>query len=184
MAKASAIAQSKRELAEKVAARVQAIDIRLVETAAKLALDDHRLPTKLHLEIQTTPALIRQEREVRAHVRFDLRGRYEQSAEEDPLRITVVFCLRYSLSSTEGLRKPHIMAFGELNSTSNTWPYFREYVQSVTVRMGLPALPIPVFSPISGQLLKAETIREPTKNAQRAKPGPAPKKSAKRVPRS
>ena len=35
--------------------------------------------------------------------------------------------------------------FEKVNLPLNTWPYFREFVQNSTVRMGLPPLVLPVF---------------------------------------
>ena len=41
-------------------------------------------------------------------------------------------------------------AFGRTNGIFNAWPYWREFVQSSTTRMGLPALVVPSFK--MGQL--------------------------------
>ena len=61
------------------------------------------------------------------------------------LVIEAAFRLRYRVSDRAGLDDSHFDAFGHLNGVFNAWPYWREYVQSMTVRMGYPALTVPVF---------------------------------------
>jgi hypothetical protein len=38
-----------------------------------------------------------------------------------------------------------VRAFAEYNSTFNAWPYWREFVQSMCARMGLPQVVVPVL---------------------------------------
>jgi preprotein translocase subunit SecB len=49
------------------------------------------------------------------------------------------------VTSLEGLTEAHLDAFAKTNAVFNAWPYWREFVQSTTVRMGLPPLVTPVF---------------------------------------
>ena len=35
--------------------------------------------------------------------------------------------------------------FAQANGTFNLWPYWREFVQSTSTRMGLPALTVPSY---------------------------------------
>ncbi len=66
--------------------------------------------------------------------------------ELDPLmQIDATFELVYSLESFEGIEDQNLQAFACTNGVYNAWPYWREFVQSTTTRMGLPALVPPVF---------------------------------------
>ncbi|MCX5644598.1 MAG: hypothetical protein NTZ17_07915 [Phycisphaerae bacterium] len=69
----------------------------------------------------------------------------EQKKENTFLSIGATFVLWYSIDSKEGLDDKALGSFATLNGTYNAWPYWREFVQSVTSRMGLPPLTIPVF---------------------------------------
>ena len=77
-------------------------------------------------------------------VDFDLVAKIAEE-EEPAVTISATFLLMYKVNSIEGLGEDHFKSFGETNGVFNAWPYWREYVQTATVRMGLPVLTIPVF---------------------------------------
>lgn len=62
------------------------------------------------------------------------------------LRIRAEFVLTYKVESLDGITDEHINAFGRMNGIHNAWPYWREYVQSTTARMGLPPLTLPLMT--------------------------------------
>jgi hypothetical protein len=56
------------------------------------------------------------------------------------------FIVMYSVTSFEGIDDEHLRAFSATNGVFNAWPYWREFVQNMTARMGLPVpITIPVF---------------------------------------
>lgn len=59
--------------------------------------------------------------------------------------IEAMFELTYSLQETDGISERDLEHFAFLNATFNAWPYWRELVQSLTVKAGLPPLVVPVF---------------------------------------
>jgi hypothetical protein len=59
--------------------------------------------------------------------------------------IQASFLLAYELKEPESVTLADCSAFSKINGAYNAWPYWREYVQSVTARMGLPSLTLPVF---------------------------------------
>jgi hypothetical protein len=68
------------------------------------------------------------------------------TASEAPLSVTARFVLVYSVKSFDGIDNEHISAFAGTNGVFNAWPYWREFVQNTTARMGLPRpITIPVF---------------------------------------
>jgi hypothetical protein len=64
---------------------------------------------------------------------------------EVQLRVTATFVVAYSVKSFEGIGDDHIRAFSAINGVFNAWPYWREFVQNTTARMGLP---MPVVIPV------------------------------------
>jgi len=60
-----------------------------------------------------------------------------------PLRITGTFKLVYS-SANQPTRE-FLQKFAVRNSTFNSWPYFRELIQSIIQRMNLPLLVLPLL---------------------------------------
>jgi hypothetical protein len=61
------------------------------------------------------------------------------------VELTCVLDLRYTLPEGFESTPEERQAFADLNGVFNAWPYFREFVQSATVRMGLPAFVVPVL---------------------------------------
>jgi len=67
----------------------------------------------------------------------------------DVLSLTASYLLIYILFKDEDveLDKRCFRHFAEVNGPYNAWPYLRELVQSVTGRVGLGGLTMPVFHP-------------------------------------
>ena len=81
-------------------------------------------------------------------IRFTLKafGKGESREEENAfLTIAADFLLVYRIDDATGLDDTAFKNFAEVNGTYNAWPYWREFVQSITTRMDLPTLTIPVF---------------------------------------
>lgn len=72
------------------------------------------------------------------------------------LSIDAKFVLIYSLQSFDGLEDKNLKAFGTTNGVFNAWPYWREFVQAMTTRMGLQSLTVPLF-----RLAKLATSSDP-----------------------
>jgi len=78
--------------------------------------------------------------------RLLVEGRSQDRPSNSPvLRIEGKFLVVYNLNSHNALTDAHFKAFGRVNGLFNAWPYWREFVQSMTVRMGLPPLTLSVF---------------------------------------
>ena len=65
---------------------------------------------------------------------------------DSTVKLSADYLLLYSVSSWDGILDEHLEAFGKMNGIYNGWPYWREFVQSMTTRMGLPALALPVIT--------------------------------------
>jgi len=160
-------------LALPVSNRVEIHDVCLVETRARKALVDDRLPEQLELQIGVK---VRSEATkgkgcgITVVVEFDLAGRYtDVDSKVAPLQIAATFQVEYTLGSLEGIKSENIKAFAELNGVYSAWPYWREYAQSVTVRMGLPPIPVPVYRTGEGKYLLGKAIAKPTKKTGQPK---------------
>ena len=66
--------------------------------------------------------------------------------------------------------------FAEMNGVYNAWPYWREFVQNATVRMGLSSLTIPVF-----RIFEPKEIKKPKKKVVAKKKVSAKKAKLKKV---
>ena len=73
--------------------------------------------------------------------------REKEEKEQDNVIFTIEasFVLTYECNSPELLDEGTIEAFAKTNGVYNAWPYWRELAQSMTLRMGLPTVTLPVF---------------------------------------
>jgi hypothetical protein len=142
-------AQQDAEVAKKakpVSDRVQILEIRLLESRAEQKRFDENLPRKMTQSIGIETHLDAENSLLSVYPHFMLVvKRHEGSPEELLVRIEARFAVTYIISSQENLSEENYEAFGQRNAVYNAWPYWREFVQSTTVRMGLPALTLPVY---------------------------------------
>lgn len=152
----------KLALAAQVARRVQIDSIQLVESATKQSLKHGKLPEVIAVKVEVKASRNRKTSQISVRAKCTLKGNY-QASKQASLQIQATFCLLYSLENLTGLSNDHIAAFGQLNGIYNVWPYWREFVQSTTCRMGLPSLTLPVFKVTKPSPASAATAKKPRK---------------------
>lgn len=145
----------KMDLSYEVARRVQIEDVHILRSTISRSPSLSRL-AKIEVAFSVVPELLRDAGKLKFVVSFRLHGRGEgqKSGERNGpgLAIDTAYVVTYRLSSADSLEHDHLQAFGEMNGVYNTWPFWREFVQSATARMGLPGLTIPVLPPMAKQL--------------------------------
>ena len=159
------------ELATRVSARVEIVDVFVVETVARRGPARGALPENLELNVNVDIAMDEEKLLIQVFPRFTLVARYDDEDSNEFLRIEARFALVYKVPSLTGLKKENIEAFGQVNGLYNAWPYWREYVHSMTARMGLPSLKMPVYrvptAPLKTTQRKARTKTARKKTATR-----------------
>ncbi len=151
-------------LAVKVADRVDLQSVKLLTCDCK---QNPNCPTgKKAFDIEKTSQfeVNKEQNIIGVFIRFALNAfgeGVEQKKENSFLSIEATFLLLYSIKSMEGLDDGAFCSFAELNGAYNAWPYWREFVQSITSRMELPTLTVPVFR-ISSLPSKAATNKNET----------------------
>ena len=69
-----------------------------------------------------------------------------KEAEGNPLfSVTTSFELQYRIPKEFSVDSKTLATFAETNGIFNIWPYWREFVQSIVARMGLPPVMLPVL---------------------------------------
>ena len=141
-------AQRKAGMALAVSERVDLKGIRLADFSARChnALSSTDLPEEMRLSVHSDSSISEDGATLIVKASMGLHvAKPGDVTDAAPVAIEAVFELRYGLNSTEGLTKENYDAFGESNAVFNAWPYWREYVQSATMRLGLPGLTLPLF---------------------------------------
>src|ERR1041385_165173 len=76
-------------------------------------------------------------------VRFDFRA--ADAAHNDAVTVKCTLEASYSLAKDYSPGSDVVHAFHSANAVFNSWPFFREYVQSTVLRMNMPAPPVPLM---------------------------------------
>jgi preprotein translocase subunit SecB len=100
---------------------------------------------------------------------FMVMAHRKQVPEKSLMRIEATFVLQYSFEDDKKLSTDDIDIFAKINPLYNAWPYWREFVQNLTSKMGFPALTIPI--------LRFEMTKSETEKPKQAKPKTAKRKS-------
>lgn len=141
------------DLARIVATKVQLRSVALQAATVNAAVDQLSPPPSL-APAQAHRARYRRSGDggERLQVAMDFEFRAVANGESDPteadaVNLTATYLLEYSLPPDLELPEPALEQFAWLNGAYNAWPYWRELVQTVTGRVGLVAITVPVYRP-------------------------------------
>ena len=149
--------------------------------AANLATSIHPLKTPSSLEIQSRYRARQQPIDagtlvVTVELEFEGRATATDAEAEAPpaIRLEATFELAYNLKPEAEYPEGALDDFSRLNGAYNVWPYWRELVQSVTGRVGLAGIIIPVFRASDFELrfkgITDDTRSEPQRGAKPSAP--------------
>lgn len=148
------MAQNRIHAAKKLIATADIQSVSLIE--ARMVFDGRkegsravRPPHKGRMAISVSHsgrARIKEEGAISAVVRFVLRATEAGKEETESIfRVNVSFELVYKVPADLAPSEAELRAFGDTNAVFNAWPYWREFVQSMTARANLPPLTLPLF---------------------------------------
>lgn len=142
------------ELAGKVARHVELDVIKLRHATVSTNEEAETLPEQVKVDIKYRSTYERRGRGtdapsvvLRVDFKLAVQAEAEGEAETDFMSVEAGYLLAYQLSAEADVDEECLKHFAETNGPYNAWPYWRELVQSVSGRLGLPGLTIPVFRP-------------------------------------
>jgi preprotein translocase subunit SecB len=140
------------ELGLAVSARVQIRGVLLINSRVRRGSDSRFSDAALTVELKHNVRHVeRIDDGFSTTISFELATHGDTEVEDEPaLLIQADFVLSYSVPSLDGLDQNNLVAFAAINGAYNAWPYWREYVQSMSLRMGLPPIVLPVFRTPAG----------------------------------
>lgn len=136
-------------LAIAVSGTVQIEQISLIEFSAMRQPEIEAMAVAVkHAAPEVAAQLERQKNRITVKAKFGVEG--SDSTGNEPrtiLRIHASFLATYALEPSDSgtITPEQTDAFGKVNGLFNIWPYWRELVQSITTRMALPPLTLPVL---------------------------------------
>jgi len=170
------IAQGKEEVeaAHRFQISADMKDVRLLDCTASMSGDRSQLGEQLRLGMQMESAVLGvSEGEARFSVRITAFGDPKDAPEDQERHLFQVigrYAMVYSLRPGYNPPQDELDAFKEGNAIFHCWPYTRELIQNLTMRMGLAMPPMP--------FLRLAPKREPKKAAPKRRPKPEAKEPA------
>lgn len=105
------------------------------------------------IELSTSGRSAGQKEENKMSLTFDLKVEGSKG-ETKIITISGRIAAEYDLPEDANPTPAQIKAFAKTNGMLNVWPYWREFVQTATLRAGLPPLTMPLFRVIHQQSSK------------------------------
>ncbi len=102
-------------------------------------------------------------------VRFHFRA--ADAAHNDAVTVKCTLEASYSLAEDYSPESNVVHAFHSANAVFNSWPFFREFVQSTVLRMNMPAPPVPLLRIVARPKDKSPTLAPAGKEPRRPSPG-------------
>jgi hypothetical protein len=154
------------DLAKQVADHVALQSVTLKSAAIDTALDPLALPAQVGMTQGYRSSFDRFPTEGREKlvvtVDFKFNAKEGDDAPSDLVALSASFSLIYWLEPDVSIDDRCFRHFAELNGPYNAWPYWRELVQSVTGRVGMAGVTIPVFR-VSSAVIDDQPAEEPSK---------------------
>lgn len=76
---------------------------------------------------------------------FSLTARKEEEPRREVMRVEATFLVSYDVAHPQDISPEDVHHFARINPLYNAWSYWREFVHSMTTRMGLPPLLVPLL---------------------------------------
>jgi len=160
---------------ESIAKTVRLTDVSVVQFHGEKNLKDREdIRLDVAYSTRTKTEALPTEKAIKVLAEFEMAARQSKD-DSSPLvvGISLNLALTYACESVGEFSPEALNDFGRLNGVYNAWPYWREFLQSSTVRMGLPPLIAPPFR-IAEQMPKRRAIRTAAKKrspkSKQAKP--------------
>ena len=146
---------------------VELTNVRLVETAARARVRPEQIRPAQLIAQHNGNAVGDVDADgsftVRAVLTLRVVAKESAADDEEFLAINVVSELTYRIPKELTVTREALNQFADVNGVYNVWPYWRELVQTTSVRMGFPPLLMPLF-----RVGRAETPSEGPQTQSRA----------------
>lgn len=127
---------------QKILKGLDLISISLKETKCYLNTDI-KIPNELNIEINSEERFkIINEEQIQITQKYFLDARKRNSKSRF---LQIDLTLLILLKSKENFTSEFFDVYKEVSLKLNTWPYFREFVNNMTMRMNIPPLTLPLF---------------------------------------
>lgn len=133
--------------------QLELVDLRLLESSSILQLNVQvNNVTKINQSVNIS--FKRREEPAGIIMQYILSVAGISENQDELIRISAKYGEIYQINTKEIFSDETIEKFGQYVGLNTVWPYWREFVQSITIRMSLPPLILPLIRPGSFQFTK------------------------------
>jgi preprotein translocase subunit SecB len=112
--------------------------VSLIESTSKLK--EENISKALAVEVDEKNAFTQNGNTLVIAYNYKLSAKNENSADEPAVLISAKYSIKYKISKELAISKEFMRIFLDLTVSMLLWPYFREYVNNLVYRMGMPTL--------------------------------------------
>ena len=140
------------ERAATVSRNVQIQSVTLAGANLQTNVDPLAVPEELELTQEYRSTVdVKETRPDHLYVTVDFKFTAEEGSEESPganaIELEASYLVVYALKNASEYAEDALEHFAWLNGAYNAWPYWRELVQTVSGRVGIASVVVPVFRP-------------------------------------
>lgn len=167
------VSTDSRSLATEVISAAELSGIRLAQCVCNQSLEDNKLPDEMESKLLHMEGHIARNRKtVFLSFHFQILGTYKKTRREDvpPLTIQALYQSAYRINPDVDASDDEVVGILQSIGILNVWPYWREFIQSVTTRMDLPPLTLPLMNTSDAAHLLKQMFEDKGENASAKKP--------------
>lgn len=167
------IEQDAQETREAFALNTNAalVGLRLANAGLSSLSSQAALGDTMSTEIDFRPGRVTQDdRDLSLGIEFTFLLRDGGSTGQELLRIACSFEVEYELRPSFAPTEEQLRAFHKGNAVFNCWPFFREFIQNMAVRMAYPPPPIPFLRLMPKRAGELTTTPTPDQQATQTPP--------------
>jgi len=123
--------------------KIELDEIYLEACSSELTREHIKLQESLEVNIRDKASYEQLKNKLRIKHKYFLTAKTPKTGKDFAIKASVTFCLIFA--TQEPIEKEFFDIFREINLPLNSWPYFREFIQSMTQRMNVPPLTLPLI---------------------------------------
>jgi preprotein translocase subunit SecB len=155
--------------ANAVAPRTKLLEVNLLASEARHTIADRSKPPRsfsFHVNSNAEHQGVlnpENKKKIGERIRVDLTlivdGRDVPEDREPKLHLSTTYRAIYELAPGKKLSETQLTSFAVFHTARTVWPYMSESISSITTRMGLPSLRLPMFQ--AGKVHVTKSVRQP-----------------------
>ena len=149
-----------------LAKQLELIDLRLLDSASTIKLDTE-IQNVTNINHSINISFNKLNEPARIAFQYSLSVFGVSKSQEEVIRISATYGEMFRVKSGETFPNDKLEIFGQIVGLNIIWPFWREFVQTITTRMNIPPLTLPIMRPGDFQFTKDKKEEDTQKKRAR-----------------